>query len=269
MSTAAGVGRAAVLMAVTFLACAAWSCAAVAESAFDRERALELSQAAIGRTLEDRELTTSDGRSLRIAQLRGRPLVLSLIYTSCYHVCPTLTTHLHDAVTIARAALGRNDFSVLSVGFDTVNDTPQRMAVFARERRIADPQWYFASADAQTIEELAGNVGFAYFASPKGFDHLAQTTIIDADGRVVVQVYGADFAVPLLVEPLKRLAIGEAVARSSVDGWLDRARLFCTIYDPASGRYTFDYSLFVNIGAGLAALAMIAIAIVRAARNVT
>lgn len=233
-----------------------------------RERALELSQAAIGHTLGNHELTTAGGRTLRVSDLRGRPFVLSLIYTSCYGICPALTTHLRDAVSVAWAALGPAEFQVLTVGFDSANDTPQRLAEFARDRHISDPNWIFASADARTVANLAQDVGFQYVASPKGFDHLAQTTIIDAEGRVVVQIYGADFAVPLLVEPLKRLAIGEAVTANAPDGWWERVRLFCTIYDPASGRYTFDYSLFVTVGAGLLALGAIAVAIVRSARNV-
>jgi protein SCO1/2 len=32
---------------------------------------------------------------------------------------------------------------------------------------------------------------------------------------------------------------------------VDRIRLFCTVYDPATGRYEFDRSLFFRILAGL------------------
>ena len=57
------------------------------------------------------------------------------------------------------------------------------------------------------MERMTQAVGFTYIASPKGFDHITQTTIIDARGRVVRQVYGQEFSPPLLVEPLKRLAL--------------------------------------------------------------
>jgi hypothetical protein len=45
-------------------------------------------------------------------------------------------------------------------------------------------------------------------------------------------------------------------------------RLFCTIYDPASGRYRFDYALVVEVVAGILALGMVAVAIGRASRDV-
>jgi protein SCO1/2 len=44
-------------------------------------------------------------------------------------------------------------------------------------------------------------------------------------------------------------------------------RLFCTIYDPSTGRYRFDYSIFVAMIIGILCLASIAIFIVRAWRQ--
>ena len=67
-------------------------------------------------------------------QLRGRPVVLSLVYTSCYHVCSGLTLRLRETVKVAREALGPGSFSVVTVGFDTPNDTAERMRLYARER---------------------------------------------------------------------------------------------------------------------------------------
>jgi protein SCO1/2 len=236
--------------------------------ATDDAEALRISQAAIGRTVGGLEFTASDGGRLTFEQLRGRPVVLSLVYTSCYHVCSGLTLHLRDTVDVAQAALGPQSFSVVTVGFDAPNDTPERMRQFARERRADREGWYFASADAATIQRLVATVGFSYFASPKGYDHMVQTTIIDSNGRIVLQVYGEDFAPPLVVEPLKKLVWGRNLDRSTLEGLVNTVKLFCTIYDPTSGRYRFDYSLIVNIVAGGLALGIAAAGIVAAMRNV-
>jgi protein SCO1/2 len=240
---------------------------AAAQRLDDRE-ALRVSQAAVGRALGAYTLTDSNGERFTLEQLRGRPAVLSLVYTSCYYVCSGLTLRLRDAVTIARDALGEGSFSVVTVGFDTPNDTTERMRAYARERNVRVPDWRFASADAETMARLVRDVGFTYFPSPKGFDHVTQTTIIGADGRVVLQVYGADFATPQLVEPLKKLVWGINLDRTTLDGIVNTVKLFCTIYDPASGRYRFDYSLIVEIVAGALALGIAAAGILAALRNV-
>ena len=255
----------ALLAAATFLVGAGAPAVAAAP---DQGEILRASQAAIGRTLGGYSLTTAQREPLTLEQLRGRPVVLSLVYTSCYYVCSGLTLRLRETVKVARAALGAQSFSVVTVGFDTPNDTPERMRLYARERGVEQPGWYFASSDAASMERLVRDVGFTYFASAKGFDHVTQTTIIDRDGRVVLQVYGEDFAPPLVVEPLKRLVWGKGLEQSPVEGLLNRVKLVCTIYDPTSGRYRFDYSLIVELIAGGLAFGIAAVAIAGAMRNV-
>jgi protein SCO1/2 len=232
---------------------------------FDQNQALAISQAAVGRPLGNHRWLGTDGKPVSLEQFRGKPLVISLIYTSCYHVCPTMTSHLHRVAKVAWEALGEDSFSVVSIGFDTSVDTPERMRMFARERGIGEKQWRFLSADAQTIGLLTKELGFTYFSSPKGFDHITQTTVVDADGKVYRQVYGQDFEPPSLVEPLKQLVFGERAEGPGVlHKWINNVKLFCTVYDPASGRYRFDYSLFVGIVVGLACLGGVVTFVARA-----
>ena len=60
----------------------------------DPREAVTTSQGAIGRTVGDHRLTTSDGRAIRMSDFRGKPLVVSFIYPGCSHVCPTTTKFL-------------------------------------------------------------------------------------------------------------------------------------------------------------------------------
>lgn len=237
------------------------------DAALDRDATIQASQAAIGRILGDREFTDQHGRPLRLSALRGRPVVVSFVFTNCYYLCSGLTLHLRRTVEIARDALGADSFEVLTVGFDAAHDTPARMRDFARERGIADARWHFASGDAATIRRLTDEIGFSWVATPAGFDHVAQVTLIDADGRVAQQVHGQDFAPPDLVEPLKGLLLRGNVDRSAFRGVLDSVRLFCTVYDPAAGRYRFDVSLILGFLPVLLVLAMVATAILVASRR--
>lgn len=228
--------------------------------------ALRASQAAIGRATSEHVFVDQHGRPLRLSELRGRPLALNLVYTSCYDICSSLTLYLRDAVRVAREILGPQSYSVLTVGFDTAHDSPERMRVFGRDRGIDDANWHFVSADAATIRRLADEVGFTWAASPSGFDHVAQVSILDADGTVVRQVYGQDFAPPAIVEPLKELALGRTLDRLSVRDLIDRVRLYCSVYDPAARRYRFDYSMLASAIPTLMVLGMAAVAIIVAGR---
>jgi protein SCO1/2 len=221
------------------------------DGSYSKDQALEISQAAIGRELPNLQFTDSFGRPVKLADFSGQPLLISMIFTSCHHVCPTLTRHLNTAVDAAREALGHNSFHVITVGFDTANDTPARMRDFARKQSIDDPNWTFLSGPPETIAKLAENIGFIYFPTPRGFDHITQVTIVDRDGSVYQQVYGGAFELPWLVEPLKDLVFNRSQSEHNfLSGIVDRVKLFCTVYDPNSGRYRFDYSLFIQIAIG-------------------
>jgi protein SCO1/2 len=199
-----------------------------------------------------------------LADYRGSPLVVSLIYTGCADICPVVSETLADAVEVAREALGEDSFRVVTVGFDARHDTPERMRAFARSHGLDLASWEFLSTDGDTVDRLAEDLGFIFFPSPKGFDHMSQTTVIDAEGRVYRQIYGASFETPHLVEPLKELVFGRRIDMRSWTGIVNRVRLFCTIYDPASGRYRFDYSIFISMVMGSLTLGAIAFVLVRA-----
>lgn len=238
-----------------------------AAPALDEETALARSQAAIGVTLADFRFVDQTGREVRLGDFRGKPLVISLIYTSCYHTCPTMTMQLAEAVDVAREALGEASFSVLTVGFDVENDNPDRMRTFAKERRIQMSDWTFASADAETIRGLTEQLGFTYVRSPRGFDHLTQTTIVDNAGVIYHQVYGETIDAPRFVEPLKQLVWGTQAKASTLSGWITGVRLFCTVYDPTTGRYTFDYSIFVAAIIGGLSLGSVVVFLIRSWRQ--
>ena len=80
------------------IAIAAALAASAPAVALDYGTAMRESQAAVGRTLDDFALTDGDGRRVRIADFRGKPLVVSFIYTGCSQVCPTTTRFLDKAV---------------------------------------------------------------------------------------------------------------------------------------------------------------------------
>lgn len=233
-----------------------------------QEEVLARSEAAIGREVAgELRFTATDGRTISMADLRGQPLVISLVYTSCYHTCPLITRHLADVVSKARAALGEASFTVATIGFDTPNDTPIRMRQFATEQGIRDRRWLFLSTDEPTMQRLSDAVGFSYRASTKGFDHLAQTTVLDREGRVYRQVYGERYSPPALIEPLKELVFDTPPGAGLIATLADDVKLFCTVFDPATGKYRFDYSLFIDLFVGLSCLGALAVFAVRSWRR--
>ncbi len=212
----------------------------------DAEQAYRASQAAIGRALPDFTLRDRLNRRVKLSDYRGKPLVVSFVYTGCFQACPVATQSLAKAVKQARDALGPDAFQVVSIGFNQPFDSPEAMGAFARQNRVADPRWEFLSPDPKDVEALTRAFGFSFAATPKGFD---------AGGVVYRQVYGDSFALPLFVGPLKELRSGQASQAATIENVWEKVKLYCTVYDPGSGGYRLNYSLFFELFAGLTTFA--------------
>jgi protein SCO1/2 len=227
---------------------------------FDDKQALMISQGAIGNKLGEYTFVNRKGKVIRMSDYLGKPLVISMIYTHCPFVCATTTRNL-TALKLSRDALGPDSFSVLTIGFDAANDTPLAMDDFAQRMDVKLPNWEFVSADKNTIKSLSRDLGFVFFPSPEGgFEHITQTTFVDGNGVVNTQIYGEEFGTRTLLEPLKSMIYGVKPTdpvysfKSSDGGFagvLKSVKLFCTVYDTKTGRYTVDYSFFYGIGMGV------------------
>jgi protein SCO1 len=225
-------------------------CVPLLVQAFDEKAALKESQAAIGRQVGNYRFLDSSGREVRLADLRGKPLVVQFIYTGCFQVCPASTQFLAQAVREAERTLGPGAFRVASIGFNQPVDSPAAMKDFARKFGLASPDWLFLSPDAGSVARLAAELGFRYEATAAGFDHLLQATILDANGRVYRQVYGESFAAPLFTGPLLQLAQNAPVEQGNLEQAWEKVKLLCTVYDPTSGRYRLNYAVVIQILVG-------------------
>ena len=231
---------------------------------FDEGQALEFSEASIGSPLGRYTFTDSNNQVRRLDSFIGRPLIISLIYTGCADVCPTVSEQLANAVEIAQETFGTDTFNVVTIGFDAQNDTPSRMRSFAASHGLMLDNWHFLSGDQATIDRFADDLGFVFFTSAAGFEHMTRTTVIDAEGIVYRHLYGADIEPPHLMEPMKDLIYGRKGNTVSLDGIINKIRLFCTIYDAREGRYKFDYSIYIFMSAGLVAFFGLGIILIRA-----
>src|SRR6185369_16914184 len=102
------------------------------------------------------------------------------------------------------------------------------------------------------VGPLTRDFGFRYAATPAGFDHVLQVTLVDAQGRIARQVYGDKPAADEIGEPLKQMLSGAPLPpQTKLADLIDRVRLLCTVYDPKTGSYRVDYSLAIEIAGGL------------------
>lgn len=225
--------------------------AAPAEAVLDRAEAIRISQAVIGKVPANHTLLDRRGQPVRLSDYRGKPLLVSFIYTGCFQVCPTTTRMLHEAVQDLGRLVGYDKFNVVSIGFNQPFDAPEAMRAFATQNGIALPNWEFLSPHRSIVEPLTRDFGFSYVANAAGFDHVLSVTLLDGEGRIYSQIYGDSLTPNQLGEPMLELMRGAPLPPTlNLDDLIERVKILCTVYDPKTGQYRYDYGLFMELAGG-------------------
>ena len=228
----------------------------------DEAAAVRIGQAAVGREVPNIVMLDRQGLPVRLADYLGKPLLVSFIYTGCFQVCPTQTRALQEAVNGLDLLLGPHQFNVVSIGFNQPFDSHDAMRAFARQNRIDAPNWEFLAPPREAVVPLTQAFGFSYVATPAGFDHVLGVTVVDARGRIHAQVYGDKLRADQLGKPLRALLLDAPLAESTTStlaAVVERVRILCTVYDPDTGEYRYDYKLIFELIGGLLFFGTVAI----------
>ena len=151
-------------------------------------------------------LTDQTGRSFRIDEKRGHPMLISMFYTSCQAVCPMLIDALRDTEAKLNSD-ERERLSVLMVSFDPAHDSVAVLKQTADQRRLDPAHWTLARSDEKTVRKLAAVLGIQYRALANGeFNHTTALILIDADGRIAGRTAQLGDADPAFVKLVKAAA---------------------------------------------------------------
>lgn len=140
-----------------------------------------------GEPVPDFAVTTQDGSTLRLSDLRGKVVVLTFLYTRCPspEFCPAMDAKFADLARRISAVAGRNErIRLLSISFDPDHDTPEILAAHARQRGANPPLWRFAVASHAELDRVAGLLGLAFVPGTREFEHNLRTAVIGPDGRL-------------------------------------------------------------------------------------
>lgn len=158
---------------------------------------------------KDFNLTDHHGKPARLADFRGKVVVMFFGYIQCPDVCPTTLLSLRDAIATLGEDAGK--VQVLFVTVDPVRDTP---ALLAQYVPAFHPDFLGLYADPAGTMELAKEFK-VFFAKQPGsaadsysVDHTASSYVFDQKGKLRLLLrYGETPA--NIAADLKRLLAGK------------------------------------------------------------
>lgn len=153
-------------------------------------------------------LTDRDGQPFRFESLKGKVWVASFFFTSCRTLC----VRLNSEVAQITAKVADLPVEFVSISVDPENDTPARLAEYARQMGADPAQWKFVVASPADVEPLAHEFVVSAGAAIDADGHASLThsdrlILVDTDGRAIAAVSATDeAAVTTLVRRIRKLA---------------------------------------------------------------
>ena len=135
----------------------------------------------------DLPLTDSAGRTADWEQLRGKPRLVSMFYTSCQYICP-LIVESGKAVERQLTPAQRAKLGVALISMDPARDTPAALKKVVGDRKIDASRWLLASPRSNDVRQVAAVLGIRYRQLADGeFNHTSALVLVDAQGRILAR----------------------------------------------------------------------------------
>ena len=148
----------------------------------------------------DFSVRDQDGDRLTMRSLRGSPVVVTFLYTTCEDTCPTQAQQVKGALD----QLGK-DVPAIAIAVDPPRDDPERARAFLSEQRMTG-RMDFVLGSRRELSRLWR----AYSVQPQRDDleHTARLVLVDPRGRQRVSFPVDQLTPERLAHDLRLLAKG-------------------------------------------------------------
>jgi protein SCO1/2 len=200
----------------------------------------------------DRDIPFLDesGQAVRLGDYFGtKPVVLTPVYYECPMLCSMLLNGLVKAMRVIPFVPG-NEFEIVTFSIDP-NEQPA-LAAEKKQHYVRDygkPRaaagWHFLTGKPESIQKLAGEIGFRYTYDTytRQWAHTSGIVVLTPDGTISQYFYGLEFDPSEL-----KLSLVQASNRR-IGSIVDHVLLYCFQYNPTTGKYSLAIVRLLRIAA--------------------
>lgn len=151
-----------------------------------------------GDHVPDFTFVNQSGKTVHVDQFRGKPLLLTFIYTRCPipDFCLLMSNNLREVLRLLQADPSMfAGAQLLSISIDPEHDKPKVLHEYgARYAGTLDPgfqHWQFVSGSPDEVRKAADFFGLSYNEKEGQIVHTLRTVVVGADGRIL-KVYSGN-----------------------------------------------------------------------------
>jgi protein SCO1/2 len=145
------------------------------------------------RTLGEFSLTDENGRTVTRAELEGKILVVSFLFTSCSLTCPEVTKRMAE---IQRLTANDANLRLVSLTVDPRTDTAAVLRKWGERFGADTNRWQFLTGEKKVLHELIAKSFLAqdksdpFNSMPGNFTGTERIAVVDKHGRTRIYFDG-------------------------------------------------------------------------------
>ena len=134
--------------------------------------------------------TNQNGETIQMEDLKGKVLVMVMIYTSCKSACPRLVADMRH-IESRLPENSKDNVRLVLVSIDPAVDTPERLKSFSIENKMEGEQWIFLRSTEENTREFSAVLAVNYKKiSPMDFSHSNIISVFNSEGELAYQQEG-------------------------------------------------------------------------------
>ncbi len=151
----------------------------------------------VNRPAPEFALFDAHGRAVRLADFRGKVVILNFVYTSCPDVCPLHSEMIADIQEDVNRTPMRDLVRFISITTDPGRDLPRVLKAYGPAHGLDPVNWLFLTSGADkpdTTRNLAKRYGLKFSPTKDGYQmHGLVTHLIDKSGNLRARYHGLKF----------------------------------------------------------------------------
>jgi protein SCO1 len=160
--------------------------------------------AASASVLTDTKLVDQNGDAVVLSSLKGKPLLVDFIYTSCPGPCLMETAKFANVALRLGNDLG-SKVTLVSISVDPEHDGPKQLLDYSRQQGADEKGWYFLTGGPGDVDQALAGFKLSRQIEPDGsVGHLVNMMLIGPDGRLVREYNGQIVKAQDIVDDVKK-----------------------------------------------------------------
>ena len=154
--------------------------------------------------LPDVSLIDQHGKTISLASLKGKPVLIDFIYTSCASTCPVLTAKIAAVARELGPALGAN-VTIVSITLDPEHDGPAQLAAYAKSQSADNNGWLFLTGKPADIDQVLAAFKLRRMRESDGsIMHSVSAFLLGPDGHQIRQYNALDVSAKAVAADINR-----------------------------------------------------------------